>query len=108
MWQRMMFGNAPFSLKEDGLTFELSPVLPEYLLGEGCMVEATFLGKIKVIYHVKKEGRDYYPGKYKVTEYALSSGKIPVTHIYADKIVGSLAEDIRNQKITKMDVYLEA
>jgi len=66
-----------------------------------------FLGKTKVIYHVKQEGKDYIPGKYHVTEYAVSNGKKQTTHIYSDVMKGNLVEEIRAGKVTQLDVYIE-
>ena len=107
MWQSMMFGRTPFSYNEDGMVFALKPLLPDYLLGKNGVVEAMFLGRTKVIYHVKKDGRDYIPGNYQVTEYAVSTGKKQTTHIYGDVIKGNLVEAIRAGEVTQIDVYIE-
>lgn len=107
MWKRMMFGSNPYKVDLCGLILEFAPVLPKYLLGKEGTVEVTFMGKIKVCYHVKDKSKDYYPGNYSVAEYALSAGKAPVTHIYADHLEGQLAKDVRDYKYSKIDVYLE-
>ena len=107
MWQSMMFGRTPFSYNEDGMVFALKPLLPDYLLGKNGVVEAMFLGRTKVIYHAKKDGRDYIPGNYQVTEYAVSTGKKQTTHIYGDVIKGNLVEAIRAGEVTQIDVYIE-
>lgn len=107
MWQTMMFGRKPFKSEEGGTVLCLQPLLPAYLLDKKGVVEAMFLGKTKVIYHVKQDGKDYIPGNYCVTEYTVSNGKKQTTHIYSDVVKGNVVEEIRNGNVTQIDVYLE-
>lgn len=107
MWQIMMFGKRPFSQSAEGLTLGLKPVLPAYLLGNEGIIEVTFLGKIKIVYHVTKTNTDYIPGKYTVKEYQILTGKGQVTHVYTEVIKGVLAEEIRAGKVMKIDVFLD-
>ena len=51
MWQLMFFGPNPFRLEDGELRLCFDPYIPEYLMPEDGVIEATFLGRIKVTYH---------------------------------------------------------
>lgn len=107
MWQRMMFAAAPFREEQGRLVFALQPVLPSYLLDETRKIEAVFLGKVRVIYHVSAENVDYIPGHYKIREYSLAGDKGETIHIYQEHISGTEAENIRAGKYVQIEVWLE-
>lgn len=65
IWQLMLFGARPFAQTENGTELRLQPCIPKYLIGEDRTMEATFLGKSRVIYHFA-ECRDYFPGEYQI------------------------------------------
>ena len=108
MWQRMMFGDAPFREEQDKLVFALQPVIPSYLLDQNKKVEAVFLSKVRIVYHVNAEAVDYIPGNYKVKEYSLTGEKVKEVNIYQDHISGEEAENIRSGEYTRIEVWLEA
>jgi hypothetical protein len=94
MWQIMMFGKQPFFMEKDkdGLTklaLRFSPLIPEYLIGEDCKIEAMFLGKIKVIYQI--------PDRKTVNmeDAEILSYEIDKILIEQNIIIGDLAERIR-------------
>lgn len=105
MWTLMMFGNAPFTMTENGLTLTFSPVLPEYLIPEDGCVQAQFLGKTKVNYHFPAK-KDYIPGEYTV-------GSIQVTWCNGTQsrtngcICGKEAEAIRNGEAKEITITIE-
>ena len=51
IWQLMFFGPAPFRLEDGELHLTFDPFIPEYLMPEDGVIEATFLGNIKVTYN---------------------------------------------------------
>lgn len=63
MWQIMMFGETPFTIKDDELVMELQPAIPSYLLSEEGKVEAILFSKTKVCYHFDSK-MDVIPGRY--------------------------------------------
>ncbi|MDO4321952.1 MAG: hypothetical protein Q4C61_05440 [Lachnospiraceae bacterium] len=67
MWQIMMFGAKPFGQADGRLTLKFSPLIPSYLIDEKKRIEASFLGKTKVIYHLC-DREDFVPGSYRVAE----------------------------------------
>lgn len=50
IWNVMMAGHKPFSMKEGRLCLELKPLLPEWLFDEENKVSFNFLGNTKVTY----------------------------------------------------------
>ena len=107
MWQRMMFGHTPFREEDDKLVFALQPVIPSYLLDQERRVEAVFLGKVRIVYHVEHEKTDYIPGSYEVVQYCLTGEKGKESHIYQNQIKGEEAENIRAGKYTQIEVWIK-
>ena len=107
MWQRMMFGHTPFREEDDKLVFALQPVIPSYLLDQERRVEAVFLGKVRIVYHVEHEKTDYIPGSYEVVQYCLIGEKGKEIHIYQNQIKGEKAENIRAGKYTQIEVWIK-
>lgn len=105
MWKLMMFGAAPFSMKEGQLTFTPQPAIPAYLIGEDQTVEATLLGTTRVIYHLEQK-KDYIPGQYECKKVRIAfknGGKAEVTD---HRITGKMAQDIRNGKVDSIEITL--
>lgn len=107
MWQIMMFGKQPFALLDGKLSLQLSPALPEYLIGEEKQVTAMFLSKIPVTYHVD-EKKAYLPGQYRVESVDVVYEKGSHYTITGGVISGKLAEDIREQKVSAIHVKLRS
>lgn len=107
MWQRMMFGHTPFREEDDKLVFALQPVIPSYLLDQERRVEAVFLGKVRIVYHVDVEDADYIPENYEVVQYCLTGEKDKEIHIYQNQIMGEEAENIRAGKYTQIEVWIK-
>lgn len=103
MWQIMMFGLTPFKLCENGLTLEFEPLIPGYLLDEKKQIKVTFLGNIKVVYHMTRESH-VIPGFYKIKEYTLHYEN---QSIKKSVIKGETAMDIRNGLVRKIDVIVD-
>ena len=107
MWQRMMFGHTPFREEDDKLIFALQPVIPSYLLDQERRVEAVFLGKVRIVYHVDAEDADYIPENYEIVQYCLIGEKDKEIHIYQNQIMGEEAENIRAGKYTQIEVWIK-
>lgn len=106
IWQIMMFGLQPFSMRDGVLVLKLTPAIPDYLIGEGNKVECTFLGKIKVIYQLKNH-RKLVPMEYKIASYEITykGGRLDI--IDDEKIFGEYALDIREGKVISMVVNID-
>lgn len=107
MWQIMMFGQNIFRMEKGELVLGLEPLIPSYLLGKRDTIEVTFLGKTKVIYHVKNTGKDYIPGEYQIKEYRLLFKNGKTQNIYSNVISGNAAKAVRTEDINKIEVFME-
>lgn len=107
MWQRMMFGAAPFKEEQGKLLFELAPVIPSYLLDNTKVIEAVFMGRTRIIYHVDRSDRDYLPGNYTVKEYSLMKEDGEIVTIQQPYISGSEVLAIRAGEYKKIEVWVK-
>ena len=105
MWIIMMFGKNPFTVEEGELVFTPAPILPDYLLEEGGMVEAVLLGETKVTYHLG-EKKNYIPGNYQVTEYVLIYKDGSTVNVREPQVKGKCAKDIRDGMIEEIHITL--
>ncbi len=102
MWQVLMFGKNPFTMEEE-ITLELKPYIPSYLIGEEKQVEATFLGRIKVIYEL--DGRnELSPQRTPVRQYVLTMEDGRIETVSGHKITGAQAVKVREGKVSEIRV----
>lgn len=99
IWQKMMFGANPFTIKDGELNFTPSPALPSYLVGSGG-VEATLLGSTRVRYRTSKA---LIPGKYQVSEIVLHFKNGEVRRHWGS-VRGADALALRDGKVETVDV----
>ena len=105
MWQLMMFGAAPFAMRDGELIFAPRPALPQYLLQEG-KLSCRLLGKIALTY-TAPAGLDLVPGTYTVRSIALYDGNGNCRIIQDDHVAGAQAVAIRSGKIARIDIEIE-
>lgn len=106
MWSLMMFGLHPFTMQSGKLTLTFAPVIPAYLIGDDRQVEAVFLGKIPVCYHLAEQ-KDYLPGNYEVTEIELICSNGERKKIEGGVLEEDLAKAVRDGEIERMEVRLK-
>jgi len=103
IWQVMMAGPQPFSIRNEKLCLTFQPTLPSWLFDEKGMLDFTFLGQVQVIYH-NPDRLDIYPNN------GLSIGSL-VLHLpdggqveFAEGMIGEpYAQTVRDRQITKID-----
>ena len=105
MWKLMMFGSTPFRMKGKELVLQFAPLIPAYLIGEDQLVQATFLGNVKVTYDLA-EKKDYIPGQYKVEEITLKYQGQDYYRTNSSFLENALAEDVRNGKVLEIHIAL--
>jgi len=105
MWTLMMFGAQPFTVQDGKLNLRFMPVIPAYLIGEDRKVEAMFLGKIPVCYHLS-ERKDYLPGDYVVTEIMLTDAGGKQERPEGDFLPEKWAKAVRDGSIARIKVTL--
>ena len=105
IWQQMLLGRQLFTVEEGQPVLSLSPMLPGYLT-RGCdAIEATLLGKTKVIYHITP-GMTYLPGRYALGGMTVLWQDGTQT-IFADGLPrGEAAERIRRQEAVQIETGL--
>ncbi|MDP4084467.1 MAG: cellobiose phosphorylase [Bacillota bacterium] len=106
MWQMMMVGKEAFYMKNGQLNLTLQPILPEWLFDEENQVEFMFLGKVKVTYHNPKGKHTFGDEGAKVEKYILHKEDKSIT-IEGSFIEGDYAREIRDDEISRIDVYLK-
>lgn len=107
MWQIMMFGAAPFKIRENELICSFEPAIPEYLIPESKRVVCTFLGKINVVYRLEQK-KDIIPGEYQITQMKITY-KTGKTVGVADEFLPELqAQQLRNGEIEKIEVTIQS
>ena len=105
MWSLMMFGLHPFVMQDGKLTLTFAPTLPAYLIGEDRQVEAVFLGKIPVRYHLAEQ-KEYLPGSYEVTEIVLTCGDGVQKNVNGGVLDEEWAKAVRDGEIAGIDVSI--
>lgn len=105
IWQLLFFGETPFLLEDGQLKLAFSPCIPDYLMPEDGMIEATFLGKIPVIYRAAGCAA-LIPGKTKVISYRLTMTDGAEKAVYAPVLDSGDALAVRNGEITRMEVTM--
>ncbi|MEW9053883.1 MAG: cellobiose phosphorylase [Neobacillus sp.] len=107
MWQVMMMGKEVFSVdNENGLTLKLQPVLPSWLFTENGQVEFTLLGKTDVTYHNPARKNTFGSDGAVTVKYVLHR-EGDIVEINSDRLGASYAQEVREGKMTKIDVYLD-
>jgi hypothetical protein len=101
----MMLGRTLFTMKDDQLTLTLAPTLPDYLT-QGCTaIEATLLGKTRVIYHIQP-GKTYLPGQYALTGMTVRWQDGSQSMFEDGQPTGEAAQRIRRQEAAVIEVTL--
>ena len=106
MWRIMMFGACPFSVEDGELNLRPEPMIPAYLLDQELSIRAKFLGRTDVVYHVPEQ-RDFYPGEYRICKMELTDCDGHIKCIGEDHLAGQDAQDVRDGKITVIQIWLE-
>ncbi|MFR8317102.1 MAG: hypothetical protein ACLU94_03035 [Catenibacillus sp.] len=101
IWQLMMFGPAPFVMKDGQLTLNLQPCVPSYLVGEEKEIEATFLGSVYTVYKLG-DLCELIPGKYQIHKISLEDINGEVTQL--TQVTGDVARALRDGTYVKMTV----
>lgn len=106
MWKLMMFGKNMFLMQNDELVFAPQPAIPDYLIAEDKVVEATLLGEITVAYRFSEQ-KDYIPGQYEIKEMHFTYKNKNEVNISGDSVRGKLAEDVRARRVERIEMILE-
>jgi hypothetical protein len=117
IWNLLTIGAKPFYLKDNKLKFRLEPVLPaEWFTTEINEIKwkggnitipadsfaCVLLGGTLLIYHNQSRKNTFGQNPVKILKYELDGKSYDI-----DTLQSSIAENIRNRKFDKIDVWLE-
>ena len=105
MWKLMMFGKHIFTVQDGELVFAPQPAVPEYLIGEGGIVETTLLSDVKVRYRFA-DTKDYVPGGYQIEGMTFTYKNGTVADTKMSYVSGALAEDVRKGKVAGIEIIV--
>lgn len=107
MWFLMMAGREVFTFNQGELSFELRPVLPDWLFDAQGEVSFRFLGDILVNYSNPHRRSTFGDEGAKPAKYILHYKDGSVREAAGRSIAGPLARDIREGRIATLDVRLQ-
>jgi len=107
MWFLMMAGRDVFTFEEGELSFELRPVLPDWMFDGQGKVSFRFLGNISVNYINPLRKNTYGEDCVKPAKYVLYYKDGSTGETTGKTITGRLAGDIRDGRIAGLDVSLQ-
>jgi hypothetical protein len=104
IWNLMMVGKHPFTLKCGELCLQFSPTLPGWLFTEEGRITYKFLGRCLVTYH--NPGKmDICGGRPHPNRFRLCTEDGQIKEIHANHIPAPYAEEVRTGLITRIDVF---
>jgi hypothetical protein len=104
IWNVMMAGHKPFTMREGKLCLELKPLLPEWLFDEENKLSFNFLGNTKVTY-TNPNRRNTYE-QYKVERILLSYKDGGLVELKESFIAEPYSVDIREGRVEEIIVNL--
>ncbi len=107
IWQIMLLGERLFTLRDGLLTLTLQPLLPGCLTDGIDHVEATLLGKTRVIYHIWP-GMQYVPGQYRIARAQVRWADQRVDAYPEALVQGEAARRVRDGEALEIELWLEA
>lgn len=105
IWQLMMIGKEVFTVNEAGLSLRLQPILPSWLFDADGKLQFTLLGHTEVTYQNPSGKNTYGADGVRTVKYVLHMDG-EMVEVNNESLPESYAKDVRDGKITKMDVYL--
>lgn len=103
MWEIMMFGKQPFSVRDGKLELSFEPCFPEYLTGKEKTITATFLGSVPVTYKLPEQ-REVLPGTYTVEQITVETEQGEES--FSRTVTGPAAEMVREGRVRSITVSL--
>ena len=106
IWQLMFFGPAPFRWEEDGLRLVFAPFILDCLMPEDGVIEAMFLGSIRVIYHASGLA-ELIPGKTRPVRWELTDRDGEKRTVEGPALCGEDARAVRAGQITEISITVK-
>lgn len=106
IWQLMFFGPAPFRWEDGSLRLVFAPFVPGYLMPGDGVIEATFLGSVKVIYHASGL-KELTPGKTQIVRWELTDTDGGKRIVEGPALCGKDACAVREGQITEIHITIK-
>ncbi|MBU2258044.1 MAG: cellobiose phosphorylase, partial [Candidatus Omnitrophica bacterium] len=108
IWLVMNIGKQPFILNnKNQLNLKFSPVLPGWMFTKDKTYSFNFLSKIKVTYHNPKKKNTFGNNPVSIKKIVLLDQEGKTTEISSSLIPSPYAEQVRDRKFNKIDIFLE-
>lgn len=101
IWKLMMVGEKLFRYENNELSFNLNPILAKDFFKNG-VIETTILGGIKLVYINENNKDTFGEEKGLVTKIKIVDDDDNIVTINGNKVIGELADKIRNCKIKEI------
>ena len=106
IWQLMFFGPAPFRWEEGGLKLVFAPFVPDYLMPADGVIEAAFLGGVRVIYRAPGL-TELVPGKTRPVRWELTDADGGKRTVEGPSLCGGDACAVRAGRITEINITIK-
>ncbi len=106
MWTIMMFGHAPFRLRDGELTLQFAPILPGAWFTEDGELHTTWLGSCSLVYENKARKATFGPEAVTVQQVIVTWRQGEVTTFTTATIPAPYAEKIRDGEAMQLRVIL--
>ena len=106
IWQLMFFGPAPFRWEGDSLRLVFEPAVPDYLMPGDGVIEAAFLGGVRVIYHASGL-TELVPGKTRPVRWELTDTNGGKRIVEGPALCGRDACAVRAGQITEINITIK-
>ena len=106
IWQLMFFGPAPFRWEAGSLRLVFAPFIPGYLMPEDGVIEAMFLGSVRVVYHTPGL-TELVPGKTHPVRWELTDKDGGKRTVEGPALCGEDACAVRAGQITEISITIK-
>lgn len=106
IWKLMMVGDKLFRYKDNKLEFELNPIISKDFF-KGNKLITTLLGNIKLTY-INEDNKDTFgEDAGEIKEYRIIYRDNKEVKVKSNKIIGKIAEDIRNGLVKEIITFIK-
>ena len=106
IWQLMFFGPEPFRWEDDSLRLVFDPFVPDYLMPADGVIEAMFLGGVRVVYHASGL-TELVPGKTRPIRWELTDAGGGKRTVEGPALCGRDACEVRAGQITEINITIK-
>lgn len=106
IWKLMMVGDKIFEYKDNNLEFKLNPIISKDFFKDDKLI-TTLLGSIRLTYINECNKNTFGEGKGEIKEYKVIYKNNEEFNIKSNKIIGEIAEGIRNNLVKEIIAFIK-